>query len=216
MLHYEYGWVSQFSHSQTPNAALVVTKLISLGTINWDVIKDKLSFTTKRHDALCEVVYNALLTDDSRCRREARCSSSNQARPGDVYHPDFERGLPAYFDLSVRSSLQPSFLAQKASHPDAASKAGETEKDERHHLNVSSTGSIFHPLVIETLGLWTASSLQALKIIARRASFRHNASSRQSICHFHQQLSTRLWCSNAKMILARCSLDGPASPLWDL
>ena len=27
------------------------------------------SFTTKRHDALCEVVYNALLTDDSHCRR---------------------------------------------------------------------------------------------------------------------------------------------------
>ena len=41
MLHYEYGWVSQFSHSQTPNAAFVVTHLISLGTIYWNVIKDK-------------------------------------------------------------------------------------------------------------------------------------------------------------------------------
>ncbi|XP_062512057.1 uncharacterized protein LOC134187899 [Corticium candelabrum] len=174
------------------------------------------SLTTKRHDALCEVVYNALLTDDSRCRREARCSSSNQTRPGDVYHPDFERGLPAYFDLSVRSSLQPSFLTQAASHPGAASDAGEMEKDERHHLNVSSTGSLFHPLVVETLGLWTAASLQVLKIIARRASFKHNVSISQSVCHFHQQLSTRLWCSNAKMILARCSLDGTASPLWDL
>ena len=39
------------------------------------------SSTTKCHDALCEVVYNALLTDDSRCRRKARCSSSNQTRP---------------------------------------------------------------------------------------------------------------------------------------
>ena len=54
--------------------------------------------------------------------------SSNQTRPGDVYHPDFERGLPAYFDLSVRSSLQPSFLTQAASHPGAASDAGEMEK----------------------------------------------------------------------------------------
>ena len=90
------------------------------------------------------------------------------------------------------------------------------EKDERHHLNVSSTGSFFHPLVVETLGLWTASSLQVLKIIARRASFKHTVSISQSVCHFHQQLSTRLWCSNAKMILARCSLDGTASPLWDL
>ena len=46
------------------------------------------SFITKRHDALCKVVYNALLTDNCRCRRKARCSSSNQTRPGDVYHPD--------------------------------------------------------------------------------------------------------------------------------
>ena len=96
-------------------------------------------------------MYNALLTDDSRCRREARCSSSNQTRPGDVYHPDFESALPAYFDLSVGSSLQPSFLSQAASHPGAAPEAGEMENNERHHLNVSGTGSIFHPLVVETL-----------------------------------------------------------------
>ena len=138
------------------------------------------------------MVYNALFTDDC-CRRcgKARCSSSKQTRSGDVYHPDCERGLPAYFDLSVRSSLQPSFLTQAASHPGAASEAGEIEKDERHHLNVSSTGSILHPLVVETLGLWTASSLQVLKIVARRAS-KHNVSISQSVCHFHQQLSTRL------------------------
>ena len=118
------------------------------------------SFTTKRHDGLSEVVYNALLTGDSRCRREARCSSSNQTRPGDVYHPDFDRGLPAYFDLSVRSSLQPSFLTQAASHSGAASEAGEMEKDERHHLNVSSTGSIF---IRSWLRLWVFGQLLAFK-----------------------------------------------------
>ena len=62
------------------------------------------------------------------------------------------------FDLSVRNSLQPSFLTQAASYPSAASQAGEMEKDERHHFNVSSTGSIFYPLVIETPGLWKLSS----------------------------------------------------------
>ena len=59
------------------------------------------SVATKRHDALCKVVYNALLTDNSRCRREARCSSSKETRPGDVYHPDFERGLPACNSLGL-------------------------------------------------------------------------------------------------------------------
>ena len=115
------------------------------------------------------------------------------------------RYYTAYFDLSVRSSLQPSFLIQAASHSGAASEAEEMEKDERHHLNVPSTGCIFHPLVVETLGFWTASSLQVLKIIAGRASFEHNVSISQSVRHFHQQLSTRLWRSNDKMILAGCS-----------
>ena len=111
----------------------MVTQLLGLETIYWDVVKDKvLQQNVMMLKLYSEVVYNALLTDDSRCRREA----SNQTRPGDVYHPDFEHGLPAYFDLSVRSSLQPSFLTQAASHPGAASEAGAREKDERHHLNV--------------------------------------------------------------------------------
>ena len=39
----------------------------------------------KRHNALCEVVFNALLVDDSRCRREMRCSSTSNSRPGDIF-----------------------------------------------------------------------------------------------------------------------------------
>ena len=49
---------------------------------------------TKRHNALCDVLFNAFLVDDSRCRREMRCDSTSEARPGDIFHPDFERGLP--------------------------------------------------------------------------------------------------------------------------
>ena len=55
-----------------------------------------------------------------------------------------------------------------------------------------------------------------LEIIAHRASLKHNVSISQSVSHFHQQLSTRLWCSNAKMILARCSIDGTVRLSWDL
>ena len=153
LLHYKYGWVSHFP---IPNS-----KPCPCGkTI--DKFGDHLlgcdqgqSLTKKRHDALCKGVYNSLLTDDSRCCREARCSSSNQARPRDVYHLDFECSLPAYFDLLVRNSLQLSFLTQSASCPNAASEAGEMEKNERHHWNVSSIGSIFHSLIVDSASLDT-------------------------------------------------------------
>jgi hypothetical protein len=36
------------------------------------------------------------------------------SRPGDVYHPDFDQGHPTYFDISVRNSLQASYIIQAA------------------------------------------------------------------------------------------------------
>ena len=50
-------------------------------------------------------------------------------RPGDVFHPDFEQGLPTYFDLTVRNSLQPLYIAQAAQHAGVATEAEEKEKD---------------------------------------------------------------------------------------
>ena len=43
---------------------------------------------TKRHNAMCDVLFNALLVDDSRCRREMRRDSTSEARPGDIFHLD--------------------------------------------------------------------------------------------------------------------------------
>ena len=77
-----------------------------------------------------------------------RCDSTSEARPGDIFHPDFERGLPTYFDLTVRNSLQPAYLIKAATCAGAAAEAGELEKDQRHDSLVSSTGSIFYPIGI--------------------------------------------------------------------
>ena len=141
---------------------------------------------------ICEVVFNALLVDDSRCRREMRCSSTSNSRHGDIFHPNFEHRLPTYFDSTVRNSLQPSYLVQAATCPEAAAAAGEIEKHQRHDAMVLNTGGIFHPLVVESLGLWTPNSLQVLKIIARRASFLNNAGISRLVCNLHQQLSVKL------------------------
>ena len=43
----------------------------------------------KRHDALCDVVFHALLEDHSGTRREQHCGGYDNSCPGDVYHPDF-------------------------------------------------------------------------------------------------------------------------------
>ena len=168
-----------------------------------------------RHNALRDTIWHALLQDNNNAVREQHCGEGN-SRPGDVYHPDFQQGKPAYFDISVRSSLQPQYLNRAAHQAGAAGEAGEAEKDTRHAQQVEEAGGLFFPLVVESLGLWTPSSLRVIKQIASKASSLGHIPRAQAISHLLQQLSMRLWSYNAKLILSRWSLDQEIIEGWDL
>ena len=96
------------------------------------------------------------------------CNSQNNTRPGDVYHPDFLKGQAAYFDVIIRNSLQPLYISKSAIQAGAAAAAGELEKSVHYEEELESSGYDFYPLVIESLGVWSPSSLETLKIMARR------------------------------------------------
>ena len=78
--------------------------------------------------------------------------------------------------------------------------AGEIEKDSKHEEDVSA-GGLFFPLVVESLGLWTPSSLHTLRTIASRASSVNGIPLGLAVRNLLQQLSTRLCmglqCPNA-------------------
>ena len=104
----------------------------------------------QRHNALCEVIFQALLVENKQVKQQ-NCSGYNSSRPGDVNHPDFIDGRPGYFDVTIRNSLQPSFILKAAISPDAAAEAAECEKSEkRHAANVTTAGGLFCPLVFES------------------------------------------------------------------
>ena len=168
----------------------------------------------KRHDALCNIIWHALLMDDKGATREQHCGNSNN-RPGDVYHPDFALGNSAYFDVSVHCSLQPQFLSRAAVQSGAAGEAGEIKKDSKHEEDVLSVGGLFSPLVVESMGLWTPSSLHTLRTIASRASSVNGIPLGLAVRNL-QQLSTRLWAYNARMLHARTVAEGPDLGEWDL
>ena len=65
------------------------------------------------HDALCDVIFHALLQDNSSCKREQNCDFHLDC-PGDVFHPDYLYGKPAYFNVTVRNPLRDSLLSQSA------------------------------------------------------------------------------------------------------
>ena len=71
--------------------------------------------------------------------KEQRVSYEDNSRPGDVYHPDFQHGCPAYFDVSVHSTTQPSHISF-SSCAGVAAAAGELAKDQRHQDAVEEAG----------------------------------------------------------------------------
>ena len=172
----------------------------------------------RRHDTLVNIIYNALSQDHPGVLKEQRASYDDGLRP-DIFHPDFQHGHSAYFDVSVCSTIQPAFISSSASCAGVAAAAGEVAKDEKHLAAVEKTGSDFVPLVVECFGVWTPFALKMLKVIAdcTMATPRSGVPPKLAAKNLLQQLSVALWQSNAKMILRYWALqdgDDDNSPLY--
>ena len=102
----------------------------------------------QRHNALVSVVHHALFQDHPGVLREQGISS-DQSRPGDIYHPDFHLGRPAYFDLSVRSTTQSAVISSASSQAGVAAAVGEIAKDNQYQDIVEEILSLLYvrPLV---------------------------------------------------------------------
>ena len=101
----------------------------------------------------------------------------------------------------MRNSLQPLYLVQVAHHAGAAAEAGEQNKDDHHESRVTATGSVFHPLVCESLSLWSPHSHHVIKAIAQRLSFEGNMTVTMAVRNLREQMSIKLWSYNVKMLL---------------
>ena len=106
----------------------------------------------------------------------------------------------------MRNLLQPRFVNDAVYQGEVAATAGEIKKDERHQDRVESNGCLFYPLVVESLGTWSSSSIETLKIIARKSTFMTGRTLSKAISNLHEQLSVRLWQCNSRMIMDRLNL----------
>ena len=147
----------------------------------------------KRHDARCEVIFHNLLIDNPGVLREQHCSFSKGDRPGDVYHPDFVHGNLPF--LMLQSGIPLLRLSSITAHfkQEPAAETGEMAKDLRHDANVTASGGVFYPLVVESFGTWSVHSLEVLKTIARKTSLSQTLTISRAVCNLHELLSIRLW-----------------------
>ena len=165
-----------------------------------------------------DVIFQALLVHDKGTRREQRPSSENYSRPGDVYHPNFLCGRPAYFDVTMCNSFQQRFVSHSASNAGFVALEGEISKCMKYNTQVFSSGALFFPLAVELFGTWSDVSLNTLKTIASKTVSVTSIPFIQSSNNLLQQLSVKMWSYNALMILSRLLLDNNDRnfSLWDL
>jgi len=94
----------------------------------------------RHHDALVDIVCHALSQRHPDVLKEQHISCDDRSCPGDIYHPDFQYGHPAYFDLSVLGTTQPSYISSSSSCAGVAAAAGELAKDHRQQDVVEEAG----------------------------------------------------------------------------
>ena len=97
------------------------------------------SLRSRRHNALRDIIYHMLLVDDAGSHLEEHCSTTSFNRPGDVYRPNFTNGKPAYFDVSIWNTMQPSYIIPASTLAGAAAFTGEEEKDAHRQTNVEAS-----------------------------------------------------------------------------
>ena len=64
--------------------------------------------------------------------------------------------------------MQATYVLKSSTIVGAAAYAGEEEKDIRHEAEVAAAAALFYPLVVESFGFCTPTSLAVLKTIASK------------------------------------------------
>ena len=199
-------WLGLPLFSLPPNAVRCICGQVLYKFVDHLLGCRKISLRSRRHDALRDVIFQALLVHDKGTRCE-QGSSENYSRPGDVYHPNILFGPPAYFDVTVCNSFQQRFVSLSASKAGFATLEVEISKCLKYDTQVFSSGALFCPLAVESFGTWSHVSLNTLKTIASKTVSVNSISFSQSLSNLLQQLSVKLRSYNARMILSRLLLD---------
>ena len=168
----------------------------------------------RQHNALSDLIYYTPLEDNSDVCKEQKVSGESAAKPGDIFHLDFCNGHPIYFNVSVRSTLHSGVLSHSAITPGFAALRGEMEKDAKHKALVEAAGGEFLPLVVDNFGIWTPSSVEILRSIARISTVWNGLSIGKAFHQLVERLSVQLYHCNAKMILHFWALHPHSEDDW--
>ena len=129
----------------------------------------------------------------------------NNYRPGDIFLPVWNTGLPAALDVTVTSPLQSSLILNASKKRGFALSAAEDRKYEQYAQNCSEVGIQFIPLAFETFGGFSETVRKTLKRIATLADNKNLQPMGLSVAfsRLSQSVSVTAIRGSAIMLLAR-------------
>ena len=148
------------------------------------------------HDALVNILHHALLQDHPGVIKEQHAYFDGSSRPGDIFHPDYQLGCPAYFNVSVHNTTQPAHNI--SSSTSCAEWLLQLDKDVKHLAIVKKAGGDFIPLVVVSFGIWIPFALSVLHSTAADRTTTHSGIS-PKVARL-KQLSVCLSMNNATKI----------------
>ena len=159
-----------------------------------------------RHDRIRDAIFSAATSAALSPRKEEKdLITGNRSKPADIYVPTWSAGLPAAFDVMITSPLQPTTITRAAETAGASLTVAEEGKYRKHCENCDNEGITFIPLVVETLGGWSALALRTVRRIAILADARRPTprDSRVAPLYLLQALSVQLMRGNGHMMVSR-------------
>ena len=159
-----------------------------------------------RHDCIRDKIISAcsgaLLSPIS---EQKSLLPDNNSRPGDIFLPVWNNGLPAALDVTVTSPLQSSIIINASEKSGFALSAAEDRKYEQYAQNCSEVGIQFIPLAFETFGGFSETVRKTLKRIATLADNRNLQPAGLSVAfsRLSQSVSVTAIRGSAIMLLAR-------------
>ena len=157
-----------------------------------------------RHDHLRNALYNTCSQACLGPTREVRdLVAESDARPADLFLPNWSGGQDTALDITVVNPLQVAMAQQAAATPDYALGKSFDRKLAKHGDLCRQAGVAFVPLPFETLGGWHEVTVREVKKIGSALSRHTGSNEGETIKHVIQRISVLLIKGNAALLLNR-------------
>ena len=159
-----------------------------------------------RHNRIRDIVFNeAQHASLDPMKEMPGLLPGSQARPADVFIPNWVDGRKIAFDVSVVSPTQDAIVTRASDVTGAAIEMRKADKNRKNFDQCRAQGIFFQPLVVETFGGWDKDALTFLKKIAGQGARRWGKKHSLEVKHFFQRLSVALQRGNATLLISRDS-----------